>query len=31
MENLDEGVDINRAWEIIGRNIKILAKQSMFL
>jgi hypothetical protein len=24
-------VDINRAWEIIGRNIKILAKQSMFL
>jgi hypothetical protein len=29
LENLDTEVDINRAWEIIGENIKISAKDSL--
>jgi prefoldin subunit 5 len=28
LENLDDDVDINRAWEIIRENIKILAKEN---
>jgi hypothetical protein len=29
LENLDDDVDINRAWETIRENIKILAKVSL--
>jgi hypothetical protein len=29
LENLDDHVDINRAWESIGENIKISAKESL--
>jgi hypothetical protein len=29
LQNLDDDVDINRAWESIGGNIKISAKESL--
>jgi hypothetical protein len=29
LENLDDDVDINRAWETVRKNIKILAKASL--
>jgi hypothetical protein len=29
LENLDTDVDINRAWESVGENIKISAKESL--
>jgi flagellar biosynthesis/type III secretory pathway chaperone len=29
LEDLDDGVDINRAWETIMENIKILAQESL--
>jgi hypothetical protein len=31
LENLDDDVDINRAWETITMNIKISAKESRLL
>jgi hypothetical protein len=29
LENLDNGVDVNKAWETIRENIKISAKESL--
>jgi hypothetical protein len=31
LENLDDGVDINRSWGTIRKNIKISAKESTLL
>jgi len=30
LENLDESLDINSAWESIGDNIKISVKENVF-